>query len=110
MERAINKIIALIEHFRLENLQAQTRCFYCGGAHKTVTCKSEKRAAFHLSITLLADAIKEYAEEFDQEQNLCRTNNCINPTAFNYYSGLDSIWHNEIQEGYTPYSRNMFWY
>lgn len=108
METAINKIMALIDHFRLENLKEQTRCFYCGGPHKTATCRSEKRTAFHLTITLFVDAIQEYTEEFEQEQNLYCTRDYSNLAAFKDYSGLDSIWHNEFQDGYNPYSWALF--
>ncbi len=108
MERAINKIITFIEHLRLENLQEQTNCFYCGGAHRTVSCKSDKRAAFHLSIKLLADAIIEDAEENDQEQNLDRIREYTTSNVFNDYSGREDICNSELQDDYNPYSRAMF--
>ena len=46
MERAIQLIADLIEHFKLESRGQETRCFYCGGPHKTVNCSSDKREEF----------------------------------------------------------------
>jgi hypothetical protein len=41
------KIIAdLIEHLKLESLGVETRCFYCGGLHKTTSCISQERESF----------------------------------------------------------------
>ena len=46
MQRAIQLIADLIEHFKLESLEKETLCFYCGGFHKTVNCSSHKREEF----------------------------------------------------------------
>ncbi|MBS3780404.1 MAG: hypothetical protein KGY41_08415 [Desulfovermiculus sp.] len=46
MEKAIQLISDLIEHFKLESREQETRCFYCGGPHKTVNCSSDKREEF----------------------------------------------------------------
>mgnify|MGYP006307578699 CR=1 FL=1 len=55
MQSASRQISSLIEHFRLESLNEQTRCFYCGGLHRTVECESAKREAFHLSLAAIAE-------------------------------------------------------
>ena len=52
---AISHITHLIEHFKLENLRQQSRCFFCGGLHRTVECESPRREAFHLSIAAIAE-------------------------------------------------------
>jgi hypothetical protein len=54
METAVRHITELIEHFRLENLKQQIRCFFCGALHRTVDCESPKREAFHLSMAAIA--------------------------------------------------------
>ena len=46
MERAIQLIADLIEHLKLEGREQETRCFYCGGPHKTIDCSSHKREEF----------------------------------------------------------------
>ncbi len=64
MQSVSRHISALIEHFRLESLKEQTRCFYCGGLHRTVECESAKREAFHLSLAAIADESRD--ENIDQ--------------------------------------------
>lgn len=46
MELAIQLIADLIEHMKRECQKKETRCFYCGGLHKTVDCCSQKREEF----------------------------------------------------------------
>ena len=46
MERAIQLIADLIEHFKMEKCEKETKCFYCGGTHKTAHCSSYKRKKF----------------------------------------------------------------
>jgi len=59
MQSASRHISALIEHFRLESLKEQTRCFYCGGVHPTVECESVKREAFYLSLAAIAEESRD---------------------------------------------------
>jgi hypothetical protein len=70
MQTVIEHITALLEHFRLENMDEKHRCFYCGGLHRTVDCKSSKRKAFHLHLATLA---KQSIEEttLANDSNVC---------------------------------------
>ena len=67
--RSVSRHIAsLIEHFRLESLKEQTRCFYCGGLHRTVECESVKREAFHLSLAAIAEESRD--EDVDRAASI----------------------------------------
>ena len=64
MDRAVQHIVELIEHLRQESLREQTRCFYCGGRHRSVDCGSAKREDFH---RVLFDITVEF-EEMEEDQ------------------------------------------
>ncbi|HMB31963.1 MAG TPA: hypothetical protein VKN82_09080 [Desulfohalobiaceae bacterium] len=62
MEMVIELITDLIEHLRLENQEESFCCFYCGGSHATVNCKSPRREAFYLSLMEISSGI-DYEDE-----------------------------------------------
>ncbi len=62
MEMVIELITDLIEHLRLENMEESFCCFYCGGSHTTVNCKSPRREAFHLSLMEISSGIDDVDE------------------------------------------------
>lgn len=70
MQMILQKLSALIEHFKAENLQKENRCFYCGGLHKTVICESDKRKAFHLSLDTLGEKDQGQETETIQRQDM----------------------------------------
>ena len=69
MERVIEEVAALIEHLRLESLEEQTTCFYCGRSHRTVDCRSAKRESFLLSLAQWAATAEEEEEAFSPEKS-----------------------------------------
>ena len=71
MERAVQHIVALIDHFRLESLQEETRCFYCGGVHRSVDCESLEREAFHKVLMDIA------AEADDMDRGFCMEDSAV---------------------------------
>ena len=82
MQNSVQKIADLIDHLRRESLEEQNKCFYCGGNHKTVDCKSPHRKAFHLSLVAVnAEISAEMMEEdlgqdglqFENRQHLAHT-------------------------------------
>jgi hypothetical protein len=58
MDMAIQQMTALIDHLRLESLKQQTRCFYCGGLHRTVDCDSPKRDEFMMKLVEVMNTSK----------------------------------------------------
>jgi hypothetical protein len=69
MDPVARHLVELIDHFRMENLNQQARCFYCGGFHRTVECESSKREAFHVKLAELAAESRD-AEESARDQPL----------------------------------------
>ncbi len=69
MEMAVRQLAALIKHLRLESLQEQTRCFYCGGLHRTVECDSPRRDAFMMN---LAERVNSSNMAFDPDLHMDR--------------------------------------
>ncbi len=83
MERAVQHIVALIDHFRLESLQEETRCFYCGGLHRSVDCESPEREVFYKVLIDIA------AEADDMDRGLCveeDTSHQLSPSSFSLTS------------------------
>lgn len=59
MQTVIEHISALVDHFKLENLNQKSTCFYCGEQHKTVDCESPERDVFHMTLTAIAEETRE---------------------------------------------------
>lgn len=64
MEHAIQLIVDLIEHLKKECQKKETRCFYCGGLHKTVDCCSQKREEFILKLLKIQAIEQSIGHEF----------------------------------------------
>jgi DNA-directed RNA polymerase alpha subunit len=71
MESIIQVIAELIGHLKLESLELETRCFYCGGRHKTTRCRSRKREEFLASLS--ATGRKECAKKYTINQTVLTT-------------------------------------
>ena len=69
MQNTVQKIADLIDHLRMESLEEQHKCFYCGGDHKTVECESPHRKAFHLSLVAVNAAVQAEMMEEDLGQD-----------------------------------------
>ncbi len=64
MELAIQLIADLIEHLKKECQKKETRCFYCGGLHRTVDCCSQKRENFILKLLEIQAIEQSIRHEF----------------------------------------------
>ena len=73
MDKVTHKIVALVDHLRLEGLKKQHRCFYCGDHHSTVNCTSAKRKAFYRSLRKIAADFRgaSYSESEAINQDCC---------------------------------------
>ena len=82
MERAVQHIVALIDHLRLESLQEEIRCFYCGGLHRSVDCESPEREAFYKVLMDIA------AEADDMNGDFCieKESHQLSPSSFSLIS------------------------
>ena len=87
MERATQKIVALIEHLRLESLNEQHKCFYCGSHHRTVDCTSAKRNAFYKILRKIAADFQgiSYSESEAIDQDCCFDDMCCVDIQMNSY-------------------------
>jgi len=70
MDKSVQQVVDFIEHLRLETLREQTRCFYCGGHHRSVECRSSKRNDFYRTLVETTDAAdEEQAEDLGLEDS-----------------------------------------
>ncbi|MGM0423962.1 MAG: hypothetical protein ACQEQX_03450 [Thermodesulfobacteriota bacterium] len=86
MQKTMEQICALIEHFKEENLQKENKCFYCGGLHKTVACESNQKEAFHQNLAALGEEEQRQETETLQEEDMDFSNQQVEK----YVADLDS--------------------
>ncbi|MFW6177461.1 MAG: hypothetical protein ACOC43_03745 [Desulfohalobiaceae bacterium] len=70
MQKVMEEVSALIEHFKEEKLQKENRCFYCGGLHKTVACESHQKEAFHQNLAALLEEEQSLETETLQGEDM----------------------------------------
>ncbi|MFO7875278.1 MAG: hypothetical protein R6U55_01670 [Desulfovermiculus sp.] len=74
MELAIQLIADLIDHLKKEYQKKETRCFYCGGLHKTVDCCSQKREEFIQKLLEIQAIAQSTRDEYLFDENNLNSN------------------------------------
>ncbi len=92
MEAAIQKLANLIDHLRLESLREQTRCFYCGGLHRTVDCASPSRDAFMMKLVENMNASKRTTQDSCAQQSDYTQDMWTDLEPVNAYQFLSRTW------------------